>query len=250
MQLMQILLVIPASFANSLLHKVTHFSQTWQKKAFGNLMSLSIWIGLYITALFTIFGTWIISLIGWTKYLTAWYILDRTWITSVLAHSHPLSIVYGADYMLPFLWLVLLCSFIKTVYNYIFISLDKHNTLLRVNLGWFVVGAPITWYLVMHYHLIGAGIGQIIMEIAFVAFSMVYASRHHAIPIVSYRHIVVMSVYFVFVICLGLYIQSWYWLVVTSWLYRLIYMWFIAVLIALPRYGRVRSRLYLLSHDD
>jgi len=61
----------------------------------------------------------------------------------------------GSNILLPWLSLILLGSFVKQTFNYVFIAHRKQNLLLSINLFGVVVGVPIGLFLVKHYALIG-----------------------------------------------------------------------------------------------
>jgi len=57
--------------------------------------------------------------------------------------------------VLPFLGLVLVLSFIKQVYNYIFVAMEQQNRLFLINLIGVVLGAAVGIYLIPSYGLLG-----------------------------------------------------------------------------------------------
>ena len=245
LSLMQILLIIPASFANSILPKITHESLVNQKKIFWKLMLIMIRTGIYCALVFTIFGSLIIRLISSTKYLSWEYLLSRNGINNLIHSVDSLLLYpYGSDYLLPFLWWVLILSFIKTIYNYVLISHDKQNTLLWINLWWCAIGAPITRWMILEYHIAGAAVSQLIMELAFVYFSYRYTKQLNLTPLISLRQSVM--IWWWSILCVL------WWLYVVDWIYEFSLFWqsvcatLICLAIALPRYIRLKRNLSTL----
>ncbi|MDP2669956.1 MAG: hypothetical protein Q8O99_02990 [bacterium] len=86
-----------------------------KQQKFGALLELIVWIGGCIILLFSTFNKQIISFLGGSSYLGS-------------------ATQWGADTVLPFLAVVLTLSFIKQIFNYLFVATDQHNKLLRTNL--------------------------------------------------------------------------------------------------------------------
>lgn len=78
--------------------------------------------------------------------------------------------------------MILLLSFIKQVFNYVFVSNDLQNKLLRINLLGVLLGVGIGIPLIMQYGLIGGLLTQALLEILFVAGALWIAWRHHVFP--------------------------------------------------------------------
>ena len=57
------------------------------------------------------------------------------------------------DQILPFLGIVLVLSFIKQVYNYLFVALEKQNLLFEINLVGVLIGAGVGVRLIPTYGL-------------------------------------------------------------------------------------------------
>jgi O-antigen/teichoic acid export membrane protein len=137
MTLIEILLIVPSALGNSMLHKVSSKSLEEQKSSFGNLLVLVCSIGMVIAANFVLFHTEIIRLVSGPKYLT-----------STLGQI-------GSDYILIFLGFVLLMTFIKQVYNYIFVATDNQNELFKINSLGVILGIGCGIFLVKYYGLVG-----------------------------------------------------------------------------------------------
>ena len=56
LSLIEILLIVPSSLGNSLIHSTAHESIEIQKTKFGALWMLVVWIGCLVTILFLLFG--------------------------------------------------------------------------------------------------------------------------------------------------------------------------------------------------
>jgi len=113
--LIEIFLIIPSALGNSLLHKIANDSTQAKRQSFGNLLQIIWRIGCVIGLNLFIRSGDIIRIIGGTAYLGT----DR---------SNP-----GANHILPFLGIVLALSFVKQVYNYLFVAEEKQNVLLAIN---------------------------------------------------------------------------------------------------------------------
>lgn len=74
----------------------------------------------------------------------------------------------GSDSLLPWLALVLLLSFIKQVYNFLFVSLHLNNKLLRVNGIGVLIGAIVGFITIPRYGMTGGIITQMTMEFCYV----------------------------------------------------------------------------------
>lgn len=173
LQLVTILLIIPSALGNSLIHKVSSKTIEQKKQSFGALLELMVWIGCVCIVCFSGFGSFAINFIWWQDYLSAWWTL-------------------GSDTLLIFLWIVLTLSFVKQVFNYLFVSTDLQNTLLSINLGWVTVGLIIGVPLVWQYDLIWWLIMQILLEVGFVWWALRIAHTHKVLPYVHSRSIAIL----------------------------------------------------------
>ncbi len=197
LQLIQILLIIPSSIANSVLHRITSISPLGQKQAFGYLIAVVIWFGYLCLANFTIFASHIIYFVSGDKYIHTDTTFSLTWLRHLRSElSNGTIPVLGADVLLPFLGIVLLLSFIKTIYNYIFVAAHRQNTIFPVNLWWVIIGWSIATILVYQYNIIGGIVGQLTMEALFVCGSWIYAIRHQIAPHLPWRWIGWMTLFF------------------------------------------------------
>lgn len=168
--LIEILLIIPSALGNSLIHKVSSQSRKEQKSSFGALLQVVFWIGCFVIVMFTRFAPHIIHFIGGAKYLsTANYI--------------------GSDFILPFLGIVITMSFVKQVFNYIFVSHDLQNKLLSINLIGVIIGTVIGIPLLLKYNIIGGIIMQTLLELCFMLWAIWVAWKHKVLPSISWKSI-------------------------------------------------------------
>ncbi len=159
----EMLLIIPPSIANGVMHKSAHYSLQQKQASYGNLMVLMVRIAWLIGIVLTLYSQDIISIVAWSKYLTT-------------------STAIGSDILLPWFGIVLVLNFIKQVMNYIFVSTELHNNLLRVNGRGVLIGTSIWWILIRHGNILGWLMTQILLEILFVWWSLWVASHHKILP--------------------------------------------------------------------
>lgn len=109
-----VLIIIPSSIGNSMIHKIANATQQAKRLAIGSLITLMTRISGLIIGVCLAFGPQIIGLVGGSEYL-----------------STPTQI--GSEYLLPRLALILRGSFIKQSFNYLFLSIGRQNILLTIN---------------------------------------------------------------------------------------------------------------------
>ena len=198
LQLIQILLIIPSSIANSVLHRITSISALGQRKAFGYLIAVVMRFGYLCLANFTIFATHIIYFVSGDKYIHTDTPFSATWLSHLWSQISTWTIpALGADIILPFLGVVLFLSFIKTIYNYIFVAAHRQNTIFPVNLWWVIIGWSVASILVYHFNIIGGIVGQLLMECIFVCGSWFYATKYKIVPKLPWRWIMWTSIFFI-----------------------------------------------------
>ena len=61
---------------------------------------------------------------------------------------------YGSDFILPFLAFVLILSFVKQIFNYLFVATDLQNKLFKINLFGVVIGIAIGVPLILKYNIL------------------------------------------------------------------------------------------------
>lgn len=175
--LIEILLIIPSSLGNSLLHKISGYSLTNKLKSMGNLMILIFWIGALITINFAVFPEYVIQIVSWKAFMWSFVGIRNR----------------GSDQVLPFLWIVLGMSFIKQVYNYLFVAVWKQNVLLPINLIWVVLGVGLGIRVIPRYGLLGWVITQLFIEFMFMVWAMCVAYRKKVSPIISWKKIWILT---------------------------------------------------------
>ncbi len=138
LSLIEILLIIPSSLGNSLLHKIPNYSDENKKKSLGNLLLLVAWIGIIIAVNFWVFAEDIILFVSSKSFVGTWESMMNR----------------GSNQVLPFLGIVLVLSFIKQVYNYLFVALEKQNILFGINLIGVLIGAGVGLFLIPKWGIV------------------------------------------------------------------------------------------------
>ncbi len=180
--LLEIFLIVPSALWNSMLHKISGYSLFHKRKSLGNFLSLIFWIGGVVFLNFLLFNKQIILLVSGPEFL---------W-TSL---AHP-----GSNIILPFLWVVLWMSFVKQVFNYVFVATEKQNVLLWINAIWVLIGlfvalqfsfAGVTvWlWLIPKYGIQWGIVVQILLELLFMSGALLMALRHKVFPKIPRKHI-------------------------------------------------------------
>lgn len=172
LSLIEILLIVPSSLGNSLIHSSGHQDIGEQKAKFGALSMLVIWIGCFVTIMFLLFWTPLIAFLGGTKYLST---ATTRW----------------ADTILPYLGIVITLSFAKQVYNYLFVSVGKHNSLLRTNLFGVTCGLLIGIPALLHRQLLWGIITQLVLEAGFLIWAVWIAWKYQLLPTLEWRKLIV-----------------------------------------------------------
>lgn len=198
LQLIQILLIIPSSIANSLIHKASALSKKMQKIVFWHFLTILIFFGRLCIANFFIFATPIIKLVSGSKYLTPGVGFNRYGVQTLIQTWSRNTI--WTDFVVPGLALVLALSFVKTVFNYLFVAADRQNILFPINLIGVVIGGWVAFFIVWKYNIIGWILAQILMEILFVVGSFAYAKKFDIVPRLYRRNNLLVSVFFILVI--------------------------------------------------
>ena len=167
----EILLIIPTSLWNSMLHKITNYSTENKRRSFWNFMNLMFWIGGVLLINFLFFSDWFVKIVWWTKFLsdTLWHI----W----------------SEVVMPFLWIVLCLSFIKQVFNYIFVATENQNKLLWINLFWVLSWLAVWIFIIPKYNLWWWIIVQVLLEILFVLWAIWVAYKQKVMPKMSWKKI-------------------------------------------------------------
>lgn len=106
-----------------MIHKIADATTIAKRQAIGGLITLMIRVGGLIIAACIAFAPQVIGLIGGSAYLTT-----------------PTQI--GADILLPRLAVILIGSFIKQCFNYLFLAIGRQNILLTINGVGILIGLP------------------------------------------------------------------------------------------------------------
>jgi O-antigen/teichoic acid export membrane protein len=173
--LIEILLIIPSALGNSLLHKISSYNTKDKLKSLGSLMNLMIRIGTIIAINFRIFADMIIKITSNKNFMWSFGNSENRWSNQIL----------------PFLGIVLALSFVKQVYNYIFVANEKQNVLLFINGFWVLVWIALWLYMIPDWRfslwraLLGAIITQITMEALFMIWAIRTGHRKWISPIIN-----------------------------------------------------------------
>lgn len=169
MTLVEILLIVPSSLGNSALHKISHKTDLEKRTSIGNLLTWVWIIGWLIALNFYRFNDIIIEFVSGTKYLSE----TLGWI--------------GSDYILWFLGIVLLLTFTKQVFNYMFIATDHQNRLFSVNTRWVIIWIGFATFAVRKFGLIWWIVWQLFVEFLYVIWALRIAYRHKVMPIINLK---------------------------------------------------------------
>lgn len=175
--LMEILLIVPSSLWNSLIHKVAWYEKAKKLLSYWALMGLICWLGGIFLVNFNIFSSSIIYFVSSSEFVGNWGV----W----------------SDTVLQFLWVVLLLSFIKQIFNYIFVSSDLQNKLLWINLTWVVIWFSVGIFAIIHYNIIGGIITQLLLELLFVLWALYIANKHKVFPTLNYQILAYFTLMFI-----------------------------------------------------
>lgn len=201
LQLIQILLIIPTSIANSLIHKISALTIEKQKRSFWHLMNILILFGWICIINLSVFATPAIKTISGTKFLTPisqWFSISGIHEFFNLNNRSLL----GSDFLLPGFAVILVLSFIKTVFNYVFVASNRQNTLFPINLIGVVIWSIIGLVLVIKYNLIWWLIAQFLMEAIFVIGSIIYAKKYNILPTIFWKkHIIIHIIFIILTFC-------------------------------------------------
>jgi len=210
--LIEILLIVPSAFWNSIIHKISSYDIKKKKKSLGYFLTFILWFGFLMLFNFILFKTQIVSIIAGGKYLT---------------NSHHI----GSDFILPFLAIVLFLSFIKQVFNYILVSFDKQNKLFYINLFWVSIWVVVALLTIPKYEIYGWIITQIVLEVLFVAGVVYIAKKYDILPILEKKLVFLLSIAGIIAIWIWYLILQkisldsiWMFLLVASVL-NLVYLW-------------------------
>lgn len=83
---------------------------------------------------------------------------------------------------MPFFGIVLLVSFIKNMYTYLFVATQHHNKLLWINLLSVLIGLGAGSALIYYFALLGAVVGQMLYGLVFLLLFAYFAYRYDVVP--------------------------------------------------------------------
>ena len=237
LQLIQILLIIPAAIANSLIHKISALSLPLQKLSFWHLLNILILFGRICIANFFIFSTPIIKLVSGTKYLTESHGFNLQGVVTFIRQGNWDKL--GTDFLLPGFAIILALSFVKTVFNYVFVAANRQNLLLPINLWWVLIGWSLAFIAVKQYNLMWWLLAQFTMELLFVVWSFYFAFKNNIVPKIFHKTHRTLHIFFIVTI---LFLRSSPWFVdMTTLSFLISFVWFNLWVIAL------RSRFILFE---
>lgn len=217
LSLLEILLIIPSSLWNSLLHKIPTYSTLNKRKSMWNLLTLVAWIGWIIAINFWVFNRDVILFVSSRDFI---------WSRDSLA-------MWWSNQILPFLWIVLFFSFIKQIFNYLFVSLEKQNVLFRINLIWVIVWVLVALFVIPKWNLLWWVIVQLLIETIFMVWAMIVAWRLKVFP--KFQNKVtfeLLSILIVMLVCwvlinwwLDWHEIRWWMFLIIAWIYNLVFLW-------------------------
>jgi O-antigen/teichoic acid export membrane protein len=217
LSLIEILLIVPSAFWNSIIHKISSYEKEKKLLSLGYFWTFIVWFGFFMLFNFVTFKTQIISLIAWKQYLTY---SGRIW----------------ADFVLPFLAVVLFLSFIKQVFNYVLVSFDKQNKLFGINLIWVIIWVIVWIIFIPRYALYGWILTQLILEICFVIWALLIAKKYRIFPKVKLKYFFYSFLFFVVFMLLGYFLP-----IPDNKFLFIIFAWIINVLYLLISYKLIRK---------
>lgn len=183
LSLVGMLLIVPSSLGNSMLHKVSWSDLKSQSYNFWSFFLLMLWLWLLLLVNFLIYAKPIIYFVSWEKYLS-WLnmtVYDSIWY--VFSHLSILDqTMLWADFLLPMFAIILLISFVKNVFTYAFVASHNHNSLFKVNMVSVIVWLVIGYLLVDEFQLVWALLGQLIFGVTFLILYLSESLRLHILP--------------------------------------------------------------------
>ena len=209
--------IIPSSLGNSLLHKIPTYSNLDKRKSMWNLLTMVGFIGWLIAINFWVFNRDVILFVSSEKFLWTRESLSTRWSNQIL----------------PFLGIVLFFSFIKQIFNYLFVSLEKQNVLFKINLTWVVAWILVALFVIPKWNLLGWIIVQVLIETIFMVWAMIIAGKLKVFP--KFQKKAWLQLLWILVVMLisWFFINSWLWNHEIKWrifliiagIYNLIILW-------------------------
>jgi len=217
LSLLEILLIIPSSLWNSLLHKIPTYSTINKRKSMWNLLTLVAWIWWIIAINFWVFNRDVILFVSSKEFIWSRDYLSTWWSNQIL----------------PFLWIVLFFSFIKQIFNYLFVSLEKQNVLFKINLTWVVVWVLTALFVIPKRNLLWWVIVQLLIETIFMVWAMIVAWKMKVFPKFQKNATIQLLLILLFMLISWIFINSrldeneikrWMFLIIAG-IYNLIILW-------------------------
>lgn len=182
-----------------------------------NLLSLVGWIGWIIAINFWVFNRDIILFVSSKDFIWSRDSLTSRWSNQIL----------------PFLWIVLFFSFIKQIFNYLFVSLEKQNVLFKINLTWVIVWVLVALFVIPKRNLLWWIIVQVLIETIFMVGAMAVAWKLKVYPKFNRKACIqllwvlsFMLISWFFILCrLDNHEISWRQFLIIAWIYNLIIIW-------------------------
>jgi len=217
LSLLEILLIIPSSLWNSLLHKIPTYSTLNKRKSMWNLLTLVAWIGWIIAINFWVFNRDVILFVSSRDFI---------WSRDSLA-------MWWSNQILPFLWIVLFFSFIKQIFNYLFVSLEKQNVLFKINLIWVIVWVLVALFVIPKWNLLWWVIVQLLIETIFMVWAMIVAWKLKVFPKFQSKVTFELLGILIFMLLSWVFINwwldwheiKWRMFLIIAWIYNLFFLW-------------------------
>jgi hypothetical protein len=138
-----------------------------------------------------------------------------------------------SNQVLPFLGIVLFFSFIKQIFNYLFVSLEKQNVLFTINLTWVLVWVLIALFVIPKRNLLGWVITQVLIETIFMVWAMIVAGRLKVFPKFQKKAWLQLLWILALMFIIWFFINgrlnnheiSWRLFLIIAWIYNLIIVW-------------------------
>jgi O-antigen/teichoic acid export membrane protein len=217
LSLLEILLIIPSSLWNSLLHKIPTYSNLDKRKSMWNLLTLVWRIGWMIAIDFRVFNRDIILFVSSKDFIWSRESLSTRWSNQIL----------------PFLGIVLFFSFIKQIFNYLFVSLEKQNVLFKINLTWVIVWVLVALFVIPKWNLLWWIIVQVLIETIFMVGAMLVAWKLKVFPKFQKKAWFQILGILAIMLISGFFINGWLntneisrrLFLIIAWIYNLIIVW-------------------------
>lgn len=184
--LIEILLIVPTAFWNSIIHKISNYTKEEKIKSLGYFITFILWFWFLMLFNFICFRTQVVDIIAWSDYLTN---SEQVW----------------SDFVLLFLSFVLFGSFIKQSFNYVLVSFWKQNKLFYINLFGVIVWLICAIVFIPLLNIYWGIITQSVLEICFVVGILIVAYKNNIFPKINFKYVmfsfllflIFMSFYFV-----------------------------------------------------